>query len=90
MKLILAPLVVILLAACQSPQNLAGPKTEDPCDALGYQRIIGTPASELDIATLPAQARVIHPGSAVTMDHRPDRLNVHVDAQGKINSLSCG
>lgn len=33
--------------------------------------------------------RWIEPGMAVTMDYRQDRLNLYVDAQGKVERTSC-
>jgi hypothetical protein len=35
-------------------------------------------------------ARVIRPGDLVTMDYRGDRLNVHLNAQGRIDRFDCG
>ncbi len=35
-------------------------------------------------------ARVIGPGQAVTMDYRQDRLNIHLDADGKVERFTCG
>ncbi len=37
-----------------------------------------------------ASMRVIRPGEAVTLDHRPDRLNVHLDETDTIAALDCG
>ncbi|MHB0776147.1 I78 family peptidase inhibitor [Halomonas sp. WWR20] len=37
-----------------------------------------------------ARVRTMRPGQAYTMDYREDRLSVRVDAQGRIESLSCG
>ena len=39
--------------------------------------------SELD-------ARIIGPDTAVTMDHRPDRLNIEVNGSGIIERVYCG
>lgn len=39
--------------------------------------------------TPPAGARVIRPGTPVTRDFRRERLNVIVDAEGRITSLEC-
>ncbi len=37
-----------------------------------------------------ARIRTIKPGDAVTMDFRPDRLNVEIGADGRITRLRCG
>ncbi|HWH17124.1 MAG TPA: I78 family peptidase inhibitor [Allosphingosinicella sp.] len=34
--------------------------------------------------------RWIQPGSAVTMDYRPGRLNIHLDAQNRVTRFTCG
>lgn len=34
--------------------------------------------------------RVINPGDAVTQDYNPQRVNVHVDAQGYVMKVNCG
>ena len=34
--------------------------------------------------------RWIQPGQAVTMDFRPDRLNIELDAQNRITAIRCG
>ena len=39
---------------------------------------------------LPAGCRVLPPGAIVTMDYRPDRLNVNVDKDNKVISVNYG
>lgn len=34
--------------------------------------------------------RTIKPGDAVTMDHRPDRLNIELGEDGRIKVVRCG
>ncbi len=34
--------------------------------------------------------RVLPPHSIVTMDHSPDRINVHVDKHGIVKAVKCG
>jgi hypothetical protein len=34
--------------------------------------------------------RVLHPWSDVTLDFRPDRLNLHLDAAGDLDEMSAG
>jgi hypothetical protein len=92
-----------LLAACSAtpaPDDAPRPppmtQTDgDECGATRVQAHTGesfSAALERTIATQSdaGRVRVIHPGQAYTMDYRPDRLNVHVDATGRISELSCG
>jgi hypothetical protein len=37
-----------------------------------------------------AALRIIAPGTIVTMDFRPDRLNIETDNQGRVTRLRCG
>ena len=34
--------------------------------------------------------RIIHPGTAVTMDYRDDRLNMEINETGTIFRVACG
>lgn len=91
-----APIALLALAACtQTP----APATADPasgaqCDATPVQTLIGQTAdAAVDRAKTVSGARTVRryeSGSALTMDFRPDRLNVEVDDGGKIVKLSCG
>lgn len=39
---------------------------------------------------LTAPYRIVRPGDRVSMEHSPTRLNVELDAQGRIVGLACG
>ncbi|KAJ4367436.1 hypothetical protein N0V83_007019 [Neocucurbitaria cava] len=39
---------------------------------------------------LPKEHRVIKPDSMSTMDHKPERLNVHVDDDGTVKKVTHG
>jgi hypothetical protein len=39
---------------------------------------------------LPQNHRVVEEGGFVTMDHNPDRLNVHVDKDGTVKKVTHG
>ncbi len=56
------------------------------CGANQHTARVGTALADW---TPPAGARVIHPGTPVTRDFRRERLNVIVDAEGRITSLEC-
>jgi hypothetical protein len=97
-------LPLAMLAACSSPGTASDPKViapafpeagESRCDASKVASMVGQRADEATIERARAQsgakgARVIMPGMAVTMDHRPERLSVEVAEDGTIRSLRCG
>ncbi|MPS70757.1 I78 family peptidase inhibitor [Novosphingobium aerophilum] len=87
------------LSACASTGNdkvadATPPSMEPSCGAEQFASYVGQPASDEVIAAITASRgdkpmRVIRPGSAVTMDYRPDRLNVQVGDDGKIKGFTC-
>ena len=96
MILQLRPLV---LCAALSPLVLAACVTEatpptDPmaasCGADGLQGLVGQHRSVLAAMTFRSPVRVIEPGMAVTMDFSPSRLNIELDATGRITRVYCG
>jgi hypothetical protein len=76
-------------APVAAPTNAAEATAQDTCGAAAFQHLVGTPASGIDQATLPAGARVITPTTMVTQDFNPTRLNVITDSNGNVSSLSC-
>ncbi|WP_430468715.1 I78 family peptidase inhibitor [Vreelandella titanicae] len=65
------------------------------CDLDAIQSAIGEPFDEANVSQLQSdsgarQVRVLRPGDMATMDHRPDRLNIHLDDQDVIEALRCG
>ena len=87
-------LAFVALAACQmggepGPAPLPG---DDPnaCGANALGHLVGQPESVLAAMTFPAPTRIIHPGEAVTMDFSASRLNILIDASGRISQVSCG
>ncbi len=89
MRALLAMGCAVLLVACDSVPPM--PRViETGCGAEGLQPLVGQPQSVLAAMTFAAPTRVITPGTAVTMDHRPDRLNIEVGADGRIARVYCG
>ena len=78
----------VLLAACGSATGTVE-DGEDACGASGYQALVGAP---LAAVTLPADlgARIIREGDAVTMDFNAERMNIEVDAEGRVTRVFCG
>ncbi len=77
--------LALALAAC-APNAQNSAKT---CPISEFTSLIGTPVEEA-VFPLTLEHRIIAQGAAVTMDHVPDRLNVHLDKTGRIARLSCG
>ena len=77
-------------------QIRVAPGLEDnPCRAEAAQRFIGQQADRAAVQAAVAASgaktvRVIEPGMMVTMDYRGDRLNIRVDANGRIVEIACG
>ncbi|MCF8481002.1 MAG: hypothetical protein K9H25_11265 [Rhodospirillum sp.] len=44
----------------------------------------------LRVSDLPHPQRILPPGAMITEDMRPDRLNVFIDAVGRITKITCG
>lgn len=88
-RLVVALAGASILAACEPTQPEPAPLPEDACGAAGYQTLIG---ASLAAASFPAglNMRVIRPGDMVTMDYRADRMNVELDADGRIVKIFCG
>lgn len=75
--------------------NSAGEEQAAACDLEVIQDAIGEPFDETAVSRLQSdsgahQVRVLRPGEMATMDHRPDRLNIHLDDQDNIEALRCG
>ena len=60
------------------------------CDEAAFEFLIGQPKEAVEKAITPDELRVVLDGSPMTMDHRPDRLNVFHDEDGKIIGVRCG
>jgi hypothetical protein len=88
-----AALAALALAGCATaapPPALSG-----QCHVDNLGDLVGRPAD----AALGADAmrrsgasrlRWIRPGDMVTMDYSAGRLNVHLDAQGRVEHFACG
>ncbi|MCJ1329269.1 hypothetical protein MMC10_005948 [Thelotrema lepadinum] len=63
--------------------KLAGKKLGDQHDEISA----GANFAKKD---LPKDHRVVGPDSMSTMDHNPDRLNVHTDADGTVKDVKFG
>jgi hypothetical protein len=82
----------------QPPAQTAGPVPvagEGACDAAPVQDLVGRQRSDAVGADAMRRSgartlRWLEPDSMYTMDFREDRLNIDVDARGRITRLRCG
>ncbi|MCJ2187373.1 I78 family peptidase inhibitor [Novosphingobium beihaiensis] len=70
------------------------PGVEPDCGAEKLGAYVGQRATDAVMAAIREwraghPVRVLRPGSVVTMDYRPDRLNVDLDANGVIKGFRC-
>lgn len=82
-----------VLAGCvpvEQPPIDPGLPPADACGAPGLQGLVGQDRRVLASMTFPSPTRVIEPGMAVTMDYNPTRLNIELDAGGRIIRVTCG
>lgn len=90
MRPVMIAMILLGLAACRAQETPAGPEDGDACGADALQQLVGGPVAALDTDALDQPVRLIPPDTMVTMDHRPDRLNVDLDAQDRITRIWCG
>lgn len=74
---------MLTLGACQ-------PVPADTCNAAALQSLIGQDKSVLAAMTFPTPTRILGPGSRITMDLVPARLNILIGTNGLIEKVSCG
>lgn len=86
----------MLLVAC-APQPTAPPprptlpiERPDACGATRLQHLVGQPVTAFDPRSARGPVRVIPPGTAVTMDFLPHRLNIETDRRSRITRVFCG
>ncbi len=99
MKLLIGGALLMMMACA------AVPPEEEPvevgatpgyrCNAEGLRDLIGRHATqELGAEAMrrsgSRRIRWIRPGDVVTMDYSEERLNIHLDAQGRIARFACG
>lgn len=95
MKKVLAAAFLVMLGCASVPEGEAPTQSSGACRTEGLDELVGRPATQAlgteAMRRSGARAiRWIRPGDMVTMDHREDRLNVHLDAPGRVERFACG
>jgi hypothetical protein len=64
---------------------------KDQCGSAELQYLVGKPKTEIPVPVDPSRRRVACVTCPVTMEYRPDRVNILFDAQtGVIKTVKCG
>lgn len=95
MKRALGMIALTGLAACAPAPKPAAFGEGSTCGDTRVAKLVGQVWRESQRAkTLKASGapslRVIAPRTVVTMDFRPERLNIETDANGRITRIKCG
>ncbi|GKZ18975.1 hypothetical protein AbraIFM66951_001935 [Aspergillus brasiliensis] len=69
-----------------------GASQEDWLNKLAGKKLTDSSSDVTSFAKkdLPQQHRVIKPGDAMTMDMRPERMNIHVSEDGTVHNVTFG
>ena len=95
----IAAISMLATGACMTSVDAENPPVAGVsghrCDASPAQGLVGQQATaELGARALELTGartiRWIQPGQAVTMDYRADRLNIKLDAQSRVEGITCG
>lgn len=81
-----ALLIIPFLAACASAPESASLAS---CGGEPLADLVGVPYAQAQ-PRIPEGARVIQPGTPVTQDLRPDRLNITMDSNAVVTRVWCG
>ncbi len=87
----------LAIAACgmppEQPRLPEGPALpaaqDDTCNARAYAGLVGQDATALERVMILDQVRIIRPGTMVTMDFRPERINFQIDDRNQIERIYC-
>ena len=78
------------LGAKPDAAGQANAASGDPCGAQALADLVGLPVTGSGAPEEGPNVRYLRPGDMMTMDHRPDRLNIEIDADGRIEKVRCG
>jgi hypothetical protein len=93
MKSTIALSALAVIACASTSESTSAPPPG--CNVDGLRELIGREGNvalneEAMRRSGARQSRRIRPGDAVTMDYREDRLNIYVDARGRVERFECG
>jgi hypothetical protein len=93
---VLAVAVLGLAAACAAPPAARPPPAPTgACNAAGARFAAGRPLTpqleqEARVRSGAAMVRILRPGQVVTLEYNEQRLNIEIDASGRVIRIRCG
>ena len=66
------------------------PPITGDCGMEDVQHYVGQPRVDVPRDAMPGNYRVVGPDTPMTMDYRPDRLTIRVNANDIVESMACG
>ena len=95
MKALIVVTAALALAGCGGGKRPARPSDRAACDVARLKVLVGRPASAVAAAEAlrlsgARTIRWVGQDSAVTMDYRPDRLNVLLTGEKMVKRFTCG
>ena len=88
MRYAIAAFFGLMLSECV--EGGAPPEAAGHCGEDGLQGLVGQPRAAFDHSVAAGPVRVLPPGAMVTMDYRPERLNVELNEDDRITRIWCG
>lgn len=89
--------LIALITTCLSTAACAGPPVNEApapvptsCDAAGLQGLIGLSRNLAELFARERPARILEHDSIITMEFRPNRLNIVMGPNGQIATIRCG
>ena len=71
------------------PMPGADPAVTDTCGMAQHAALIGKPVTDAGVPAEGPNVRHLRPDTQMTLDFRPDRLNIEIDANGVITGFRC-
>ncbi|MEM7075221.1 MAG: I78 family peptidase inhibitor [Pseudomonadota bacterium] len=65
-------------------------RTPDTCSLSDFQYLLGQPVSAFNPSSTTRPVRVVAPGSIVTNEYNPQRVNLDTNGNGVVTNVRCG
>ncbi|NSX56035.1 I78 family peptidase inhibitor [Parasulfitobacter algicola] len=83
-------LLILPLVACTPIAEPDASADLKSCKGDEFAYLVGQTTDELEKTLILQPVRMIRPGSIVSQEYMPQRMNIHVNNAGKVQRLSCG